>query len=313
MPSEINLAIIKRVLHLGKENNLEFLLSRIGNGITITDQYSKILYVNSGFTRITGYQYEEAIGNNPGMLHSGRHREPFYQQMWESILTNNFWEGEIWNRKKSGEICPELLSISKIDDPENKTYYFLAIFSDISFLEKDLPEKINLAFYDPLTKLPNRNLLYERFKTFINHIHENSSAVKLSALCYADLNKFKEVNDVYGHLTGDGLLEHVANTINSHVRSGDTFARVGGDEFVFLLPNVGNEKEVNFFFERIEKELKKTIEINGHQVSASMSVGVVFIPPTSQLSDYKKLMDLSDESMYYAKKNKIGISFHRDL
>lgn len=313
MLSEVSSSILGRTLILGGEKNLEILFSHIGNGIVITDQYSTILYVNPAFSKITEYQFDEVIGNNPGILHSGRHDKDFYEKMWGAILLNGFWEGEIWNRKKSGAIYPELLTISKIDDIKNSKHYFLSIFNDISFLREGTVNELNLAFYDPLTKLPNRSFLKERLVDYTKSAKRAAgnkpAIIKRAAFCFADLNKFKEINDNFGHLVGDKILQHVANVMSLNIREEDTVSRIGGDEFVFLLKNIEDDENINKIFERIERDLEKPITINGKSISISMSIGVVYIPISPEEIDYEKLIQMSDEAMYHAKKNKLGIVY----
>lgn len=204
-------------------------------GIQITDASNIILRVNQAFTRITGYAAEEVIGKNPSLLSSGRHDAEFYAAMWDSINQSGSWEGEIWNRRKNGEIYPEQITITAVKDAGGIVTNHIASFIDISD-RKAAADKINhLAFFDQLTLLPNRQLLLDR-------LHQ-SLALRLrsklqGALLFIDLDNFKTLNDLYGHETGDELLRQVALRLTECVREGDTVARLGGDEFVVLLEDL---------------------------------------------------------------------------
>ncbi|MCF6766720.1 sensor domain-containing diguanylate cyclase [Thiotrichales bacterium 19S3-7] len=234
------------------------LFDRVKNGITLTDENSKILYVNPAFSEITGYSKDDVIGGNPGILRSGYHDEAFYKKMWENIDNFGFWEGEIWNRQKSGKLYPSLLTITKLKNSDKKVSNYLAVFSDISFLEADNTEKINLAFYDPLTKLPNRLALEDQFnktisahkRKYYNKLVELQNKDKILILFF-DLNKFKQVNDTYGHVVGDKLLKNVASRLQSVMRSTDIIARFGGDEFVGIIPGITTAFEIKEYCSRI--------------------------------------------------------------
>ena len=205
------------------------------DAMLVTDANNVILKVNQAFTRITGYSTDEVIGKSPNILSSGLHDRSFYTAMWENINRTGAWQGEIWNRRKNGEIYPEWLIITAVKEPENKSAQvnnYVASFSDIS-LRKAAEEEIkSLAFYDPLTKLPNRRLLLERLKHSIEIERRDG---KRLALLMLDLDRFKAVNDGLGHLAGDELLQQVAVRIKSRLRDVDMVARLGGDEFVILL------------------------------------------------------------------------------
>lgn len=289
--------------------NLErdpILFDAINNGITITDKYSSIIYTNAAFTKITGYSKEEAKGQNPGILHSGRHNEKFFKNMWQKIITQGYWEGEIWNRRKSGEIYPEFLTISKIQHVNSDDCFYIGIFSDISFLKKDLKKNLHLAFYDPLTHLPNRSLYLNR----INHLIESNKRSKIPlAIFYMDLDKFKLVNDTYGHCVGDKLLAIAGKRLASTVRKGDTIARVGGDEFTAILTNVENKVSATQFAQRILKTIEKPFLIEGHTIHISISIGVSFYPDDADTIE--KLLTNADKAMYKAKKSGTKIAYSK--
>ena len=295
--------------------SLHGLFDHIKNGVTITDADSKIIFVNRGFTEITGYSFEEAIGENPGMLHSGKHKREFYNKMWEDIISKGYWEGEIWNRTKQGHIYPEILTINRIhSEQENKTFY-IAIFNDISYLEEDAKSEFNLAFYDPLTHLPNRNLLKDRFEQIerqLIRVHYNEKpAFSQTAVLFMDLNKFKSVNDTYGHLAGDALLIHVAKILQDSVRQSDTVARIGGDEFIVLMPSLNDTSNVREFEQRFLKSLQKPLVFKEHKIQADISIGATFYPDDAK--KFEQAIEQSDKAMYHAKKNHLGLTFFKDL
>lgn len=271
----------------------------INNGITITDKNSSILYTNPAFTKITGYSKEEAKGENPAILHSGRHDHQFYKDMWQKINSQGFWEGEIWNRRKSGELYPEYLTISKLSQGDESDFLYIAVFSDISYLKKDITKKLHLAFYDPLSELPNRSLFLDRVNQSIENAKNDSD--KTIAIFYMDLDKFKHVNDTYGHCVGDELLKLVGKRLASIVRVGDTIARVGGDEFTALLTTTVDKLSVSHFAQRILDSIEKPFIIDSHKIDISISIGISFYPQDAHTVD--DLLANADKAMYIAKKS----------
>lgn len=279
---------------------------RIQNAILITSAKSEIVYVNPACTRLTGYSLEELIGQNPGMFHSGRHDKKFYEKMWTSINENGYWEGEIWNRKKSGEIIPEYLTISTLVGVDNSPGNYIAISSDISYLQKDMEKKMKLAFYDPLTELPNRSLYRDRVNQAIN-LGQNDVSLK-HAILFMDLDKFKQVNDTYGHLVGDELLKLVGERLSSVIRTGDTIARVGGDEFTAVLNGIKDQSDVAKLATRIVDTIEKPFVIDEHKINISISVGVCLFPANGHEVD--ELLTKADKAMYKAKREKSKIQFY---
>jgi diguanylate cyclase (GGDEF)-like protein/PAS domain S-box-containing protein len=279
--------------------NHPIIFDYINNGIAITDKNSSILYTNPAFTKITGYSKEEAKDANPGILHSGRHDQQFFKDMWKSIINHGFWEGEIWNRRKSGEIYPEYLTISKIPQGTASDFVYIAVFSDISFLKRDISKKLHLAFYDPLSELPNRRLFLDRLSHQIRK--ENNDFKKAFAVFYMDLDKFKHVNDAYGHCVGDKLLKVVGKRLTSLVRTGDTIARVGGDEFTVLLTTLPDKISASHFAKRILDSIEKPFMIDGRKIDVSISIGISFYPEDAYTVE--ELLTTADKAMYIAKKS----------
>jgi PAS domain S-box-containing protein len=206
--------------------------SHAREGILITDNDGTIIEVNEAFTRITGYLREEVIGQHPRLLKSGQHEKAFYETMWRVLLTDGHWTGEIWNRRKNGELYAELTAISAIRDAKGKTLRYVALFSDITLLKKHQSQLEHIAHFDALTSLPNRVLLADRLKHAMTQAQRRGQFL---AVVYLDLDGFKAINDGYGHDTGDHVLITLAQRMKLVLREGDTLARLGGDEFVAVL------------------------------------------------------------------------------
>lgn len=286
------------------DSNLS-IFNLIKNGIVITDSHSKILYVNPMVTEITGYSKDELLNENPGKLHSGRHNKKFYEKMWLSINKKGFWQGEIWNRKKTGEVYPQLSTITRIySNNDADDFYYIAVFSDITFLKKDIEKKLHLAFYDPLTELPNRQF-------YMNHLHElihsksNISPIQTFNLFYMDLDKFKQVNDSYGHLIGDKLLKLVGKRLKSQIKEHDIVARLGGDEFSIILKSVPDKTSAQSFARRLVSHIEEPFQINGFIINISISIGISSFP--SDAGEIESLMAKADKAMYQAKQNKTKV------
>jgi len=190
------------------------------------------LRVNKSFTQLTGYSADEVIGKSAGILKSGRQAPEFYAAMWESINRDKYWQGEIWNKRKNGNIYPEWLCITAITNPEGAVTNYVGTFTDISQRKADEERIKDLAYYDSLTKLPNRTLLFDRLNLALNASNRNKTH---GALMFLDLDNFKTLNDTLGHDRGDQLLIEVGRRLQSCVREVDTVARLGGDEFVVML------------------------------------------------------------------------------
>ena len=279
-------------------------------GIIITDANGKILEVNDSFCRITGFARDEAIGKDPNILKSGRQDAAFYQEMWQTLASQGVWSGEIWNRRKSGEIHPEILNISAVRDEQGQTQQYVALFSDIT-RRKEMEERIHqLAFFDPLTNLPNRRLLSDRLsQTQL----ANKRSGRYGALMFLDLDNFKPLNDQHGHALGDLLLIEVADRLKASVREVDTVARIGGDEFVVMLGELDNDADMSAtqaaaVAEKIRSRLAEayilskldaasnTLTLEHH---CSVSLGAVLIEPGA--ADMEGKMVQADAAMYQAK------------
>jgi diguanylate cyclase (GGDEF)-like protein/PAS domain S-box-containing protein len=293
------------LIDLNSERNI---FNYVNNGILVTDKHSSIIYTNPTFSRITGYSKEEVLGKNPGILHSGQHGQSFYKEMWKNIIDHGFWEGEIWNRRKSCEIYPELLTISKITRNNINDPYYVAVFSDITFLKKDIHKKLHLAFYDPLTQLPNRNLYFDRVSQMLGAVKSDPTRIENITIMYMDLDKFKRVNDTYGHCVGDKLLKMVGKRLASIIRPSDVVARIGGDEFTALLMSVNNQLSVSKLAERIVENIEKPFIIDNHQIQVSISIGVSLFPKDATTVDL--LIAKADKAMYKAKISGSRIAYY---
>jgi diguanylate cyclase (GGDEF)-like protein/PAS domain S-box-containing protein len=265
-------------------------------GFIITDDNNEIVEVNQGFTDITGYSREEAIGNNPSILSSGRQPKSFYEDLWHSLVTEGFWRGEIWNRRKDGEIYAELLSISEVRNDEGKVSNYIGVFSDINKIKRREAELELRADHDPLTGIPSRRLALDRLRQLIAIFSRTNQPL---AVCYLDLDRFKPINDQHGHQVGDQVLIETTQRIKSNLRTGDTVARMGGDEFVLILGNYHSANDLEHAVQRVLDAIAMPIQIEDIQVSVTASIGVTSVPPDEHNAEL--LIRHADQAMYIAK------------
>jgi len=265
--------------------------------ILITDARGQIVQVNKAFTDITGYNAEEVLGKNPKILQSGYHDKAFYQAFWAQLLTHGHWSGEIWNRRKNGEIYAELETISAVKNDKNETHHYVSLASDISHQKQHEKQLEQQAYYDLLTGLPNRKRLTDELTLAIQRCQQTDNVL---AVAYIDLDGFKQINDTYGHAVGDQLLMAVAAQMKKTLRETDTVARIGGDEFVALL-NVGKELSHSLHLvKRLLHSIAKTIIIDELPLKVSASIGLCFYPQTGEIHA-ELLLSLADQAMYQAK------------
>lgn len=272
-------------------------LSNSDEAVLISDQQNNIVYVNDAFTQITGHTLSEVAGQNPRILSSGKHDETFYQDMWQHILTEGNWHGEIWDKRKNGEIYPKWLNISTVHDSDGTLCNYVAIFSDISKRKADEAMLTFLAYHDPLTKLPNRLLLRDRFDQAvgITHRHDAGSV----ALLYLDLDQFKNINDTLGHEIGDRLLIAAAKRLEANVREIDTVCRLGGDEFVIVLTDMPDSHSISMVAQNILNHLGEVFEIEQYRLTSTASIGIALYSIDGD--DFETLLKLADAAMYHAK------------
>jgi diguanylate cyclase (GGDEF)-like protein/PAS domain S-box-containing protein len=263
-------------------------------GITITDASGTILSVNPAFTAITGYSAEEALGQNPRILRSDRHDRGFYRGMWQALIRRGRWEGEIWNRRKSGEVYPEWLSISSI--PGKGQARYIAVFHDITEMKNKERQILYQANHDPLTGLPNRLAVRERLE--LAAARANRTGNRVAAL-FVDLDDFRNVNDALGHAVGDEILVEMARRLEPLVSGGDTLARLGSDEFVILLGSVGDESEAAQLAERVAKHMHRPFRVRGQEIFLSASIGIAYYPDDG--ADPDEVLKSADLAMSRAK------------
>lgn len=267
-------------------------------GIIVTNTKGKIISVNKSFCKITGFTKDEALGKTPNILNSGIHDKNFYEEMWESLKNNSSWQGEIWNKRKNGEIYPEWLSIAKAFNPKYKEEFFIAIFTDITSL-KEADKKLHFyANHDVLTGLANRVQFESHLKNALHACKRHDSKL---ALFFIDLDKFKDVNDTYGHSIGDEMLKTVAKRIQQSIREEDFIARLGGDEFVLIIKDVREYNDMLLLADKINENIKEPIAIEDKVFFMSLSIGIAIYPDHGLNSE--DLIKHADAAMYEVKES----------
>jgi len=264
--------------------------------VMVTDKEEKIITVNPAFTRITGYTQKEAVGNDFSLLASGYHTEEFYRDLRQNLALQGHWEGEVRNRRKSGEIFVAWLSMNQVRNEDGEVLYLVTGFSDITEYCAEAERISHLAHHDLLTGLPNRALLMDRLRQGLHQAHRERAVL---ALIFFDLDKFKPVNDTLGHPVGDQLLKALATRLGRELRASDTLARLGGDEFVLLLPNIKEAQDGLKVAEKIRCSVALPFLIEGHRIQISASIGVALYP--DHAADEQALMQCADQAMYQAK------------
>lgn len=265
-------------------------------GILISDVGNRIIDVNPAFTRLTGYSRAEVIGRNPSFLSAKQQSPDVYEAMWQDIETRGEWQGELCNKRKSGEMYTELLSIVAVKDQQDKLQHYVGVFSDISVIKQHEAELNRIAYFDTLTSVPNRRLLSDRLEQAIARFRRHGSKF---AVCYLDLDGFKPINDQFGHEGGDRLLIEIARRLQAMSRADDTVARLGGDEFVLLWNDIDVRVNCTHALERVLTEVSTPVMIDGISVSVSASIGVTLFPDDNVDAD--TLLRHADHAMYSAK------------
>jgi diguanylate cyclase (GGDEF)-like protein/PAS domain S-box-containing protein len=272
-------------------------LQNSSEGMLITDENNQIISINPAFSRITGYSLDEVMGKNPRMFRSGRHDQAFYRAMWDAIVTTGQWQGEIWDRRKNGEVYAKWLTVNTIRNKDESVRQYVALFSDIT--EKKASEELiwRQANYDTLTGLPNRDMFRERLALEV----KKSLRVELPmALFLVDLDQFKEVNDTLGHAVGDMLLKDAARRICACVRESDSVARLGGDEFTIVITGISDKAHIDHVAQKIIDKLAEPFHLGDEVVYISASIGITLHPDDAV--DIDALMKNADQAMYAAKK-----------
>lgn len=282
------------------EEKLQFAASvftHAREGIMLTDSSGQILDVNAAFSAITGYARNEVLGQNVRLLRSGRHGPEFYEVMWRELRSDGQWSGEVWNRRKNGEVYAQLLNISAVPDAQGRHRHFVALFSDITPLKDQAQALERLAHYDALTGLPNRLLLRDRLRQAMAQVPRRG---QLLALAFVDLDGFKAVNDAHGHEAGDHLLCVVAARMKQTLREGDTLARLGGDEFVAVICDLSHKHDCKPMLQRLLDVSAQPVAYGALSLQVTASIGVACYPQAQEM-DADQLLRLADQAMYQAK------------
>ncbi len=266
-------------------------------GITITDTNGRIVDVNDAFVRITGYARDEVLGQNPRILQSGRHPREFYKDLWRDLVSKGHWHGEIWNRRKDGEVYAELLTISAVRGKSGRIQHYVGMFSDITALKDHERELEHIAHFDALTGLPNRVLLSDRLHQSLSQTERRK---QILAVVFMDLDGFKAINDAHGHQVGDQLLVTVSMRLKNALRDGDTIARLGGDEFVAVLCDLNSMESCAPMLARLLDAASQPVQIQNTTLGVSASIGVTFYPQAEYI-DSDQLLRQADQAMYQAK------------
>jgi len=265
-------------------------------GIIITNEEGKIISVNSAFSNITGYSFDEIIYQNPRILKSGKHDKEFYSNLWTELEKNGSWKGEIWNRKKSGEIYPEWLNLSVAKDSNGKILNYVALFSDITKIKNSTAKIDYLAHHDPLTNLPNRLLLNARLNKSIEKCNDLTQRL---ALFFIDIDNFKMINDSYGHSIGDKIINLVAQRLQKNIRKNDTISRIGGDEFILVIEDILEQKNIEKIAQKILNDFLEPIKLEEYLFDTTISMGISIFP-NNGLNE-EDLIKHADTAMYSAK------------
>ena len=302
---EIIVAYVRNITRR-KKNEAELRIAAVAfesqEILMITDADGTILRVNHAFTENTGYTADEVVGRNPRIFKSGRHDEAFYREMWDTIRATGKWQGEVWDKRKNGEFYPKWLSISAVKNSDGIVTHYVASHVDITERKEAEEEIQHLAFYDPLTRLPNRRLLQDRLQ---HAIASSARSGRKGALLFIDLDHFKTLNDTLGHDIGDLLLQQVASRLSSCVREGDTVARLGGDEFMLILEDLSElpveaGAQTEAVSEKILIALSLPYLLAGHECRSTPSIGATLF--SGRQEPIEELMKQADIAMYQSKK-----------
>jgi diguanylate cyclase (GGDEF)-like protein/PAS domain S-box-containing protein len=298
--------LIERELHKKSySEKLELTNTIIENSheaILITDAHTHIIHTNKAFSKITGYQLDEVIGKTPKFFQSGHHDKSFYQKMWSQLKRRGHWQGEIWNKRKSGEIYPEWLSISTIYNKVNQVTHYVSFFSDITQQNKDKSKIKRQYYFDSLTKLANKKMLFQQVDQAIKQNCQEPQNIKsLCGLFVMDLDLFKHINNTYGHAFGDKLLRLVANRLKSLIRDTDTVARTSGDSFALFIKNLPDEQGAQRIAENIATSFSDPFHLDGITTSCTLSIGIALFPHDEK--NAAGLFKKAEQAMFDAKDN----------
>ncbi|WP_100331375.1 putative bifunctional diguanylate cyclase/phosphodiesterase [Bacillus xiapuensis] len=298
---------------MGNEEWLNFakkILEDINEGVMVADENGLILSVNPAFQIVTGYQEDEVIGKNPNILQSGIHNKDFYRKLWEKVHEEGVWKGEIWNKRKNGEVFPEWLTLSSIKNEEGEVTNYIGVFTDISFQKEAERELQKLAHSDRLTGLANRYAYKKRMDALLA---TSGAYDQRLAILFLDLDRFQQINDSYGHEAGDRLLSEVALRLKKLLKNKDLLARIGGDEFAITLANINHPREAFTLAGRIIEVLSVPFWIQQQETYMSTSIGISFFPEDG--ANFDELLRSADKAMYKAKqqgRNRFTV-YHNEL
>ncbi len=285
------------------------LFKKMNDGVMITDAMQRIITINAAFSKISGYELKEIVGKTPHVMSSGWHDKHFYEELWQAINTSGQWSGELIDRRKNGELYTAHLNIIAIHNTRGELTNYISIVNDIS--EKKQKETLihNLAYFDPLTELPNRVLFQERVSRKIPSLKKNG---KKMAIFFIDMDNFKNINDTYGHFTGDRFLIEVARLIKSLLHEQDTLARLGGDEFTVIMEDIDSLVDVASVAQKIIDTFDKPIKIENREFYTGASLGISIYPDDGK--NYEELVKAADTAMYQVKESgKKGYKFYTRL
>ncbi|MEC5160468.1 EAL domain-containing protein [Janthinobacterium sp. CG_S6] len=271
-------------------------LEHIADGVMVIDAKGTIVAVNPAFTQITGYGEDEALGRDATLARSGRHDADFFKNLWIELVASGFWRGEIWNRRKNGELYLEWLTFSAVRDTAGVTTHYVGVFSDITLVKESQEKLDHMAHHDPLTALPNRLLFHDRLHHALQRAGREHEQL---AILFIDLDRFKNVNDTLGHHIGDELLKQVASQLSAKLREGDTLARLGGDEFIVLLENVDGQYGASLVADKLVAMFEQPFTVADHELFVTCSVGISVYPDDAV--DLNMLIRNADVAMYQAK------------
>ena len=304
----IALSDISTRRHAEEELRIAAIAFESQEGVMVTDSHGVIVRVNHAFTRLTGYRTEEAVGQTPALLRSGRHDKTFYDHMWQTLREKGYWQGEMWNRRKNGKVYAEWLTISAVKTPEGETTHYVGTFSEITKNKEAQAEIHRLAYYDPLTHLPNRRLLQDRLGQALASSTRNG---RYGAVVFLDMDNFKTLNDTRGHGVGDLLLAEVALRLQIGVREGDTISRLGdtisrlgGDEFVLVLEDLSTDAteaaiQARLVGEKVRAALAHPYDLDGQEFHCTASLGLTLFRNHDASVD--TLLKQADLALYQAK------------
>ncbi|KGR81670.1 diguanylate cyclase [Lysinibacillus odysseyi 34hs-1 = NBRC 100172] len=300
----------ERLLSRYPEHLIMKIFENVTEGIMITDKHKKIISVNPAFEFVTGYSSEEVIGKNPSILQSGMHELPFYLTMWDTIYNSGVWQGEIWNRRKTGDVYPEWLTIMAVKDAEGEITNYCGIFTDLSERKTVEDELEKRSLTDSLTDVCNRFAYLERMNALLASSTHVSHTIQ-HAVFFLDLDRFKQVNDTLGHAVGDALLVEMAKRIQGLLKNKDILARYGGDEFVITLTNIVHPREAAKFAEKLIRVIEEPVILNGQEIFVSTSMGVSIFPTDGETTE--QLINRADKAMAFSKQNgRNGYAFYFD-